>query len=156
MQNSSKEHLNDPTVRRMKKIPKISSSEDSHMVGKYTYHRKKLPQKELGSSQNIAVPVKKQLDKQKRHVDKHKKCVSGDLDESAKGAISPDENAQTKPIKGKKNKQANAVSPKRHLQCKKSSINNAPSKKLLKHSHAGQGMSLCCFVVADPFLVNHF
>lgn len=145
--------MNDPTLGRRKKMPKISSSKDSWMVGKYTYHRKKLPQKELGSSQNTAAPVKKRMDKQKKR-------VSGDLDESAKGAISNDKNAQTKLIKGKKTKQANgkslAVGPKRNLENKKSSINNATSKKLLKHSQSGQGMSLCCSVVADPFSVNHF
>ncbi|KAI9126474.1 hypothetical protein K1719_002070 [Acacia pycnantha] len=142
VQNSSEEHLNDPALGRMKKIPKISSSEDSRMAGKHANHRKKLPQKELGSSQNIAAPVKKQVDKQKKPVDKQKKRVSGDLDDSAKGAISPDKNAQTKLIKGKKNKQANGkfltVGSKRNLLSKKSSINNATSKKLLKHSQAGQ------------------
>ncbi|XP_028758604.1 LOW QUALITY PROTEIN: histone-lysine N-methyltransferase ATXR7-like [Neltuma alba] len=132
---SSGEHLNNPTLGRMKKIPKSSSSENSRMVGKYTYHRKKLPQKERHSSQHITAPVKKQ-------VDKKKKCFSGDLDDSAKVGISPDKTVQTKLIKGKKDKQANgkslAAGAKRHLQSKKLSINNATSKKLVKHSQEVQ------------------
>ncbi|XP_054801832.1 histone-lysine N-methyltransferase ATXR7 isoform X2 [Prosopis cineraria] len=127
--NLFEEYLNNPTLGRMKKIPKSSSSEDSQMVGKYTYHRKKLPQKELGSSSHIAVPVKKQVDKQKKR-------FSGDLNESAKVGISPDKTAQTKLVKGKKDKQA--VGAERNLQSKKSSVNNATSKKLLKHSQAVQ------------------
>lgn len=144
--------MDDPTLRRMKKKSKVSSSEDSRMVGKHTY-RKKLPQKKLGSSQHIAAPVIKSVDKQKKR-------NSGDMDKSSKAAVSPDKSAKMKLIKGKKDKQASekslSVGPKRSLQSKKSSINNARNIKLLKHSQAFQGMSYSCFVVVTLFFWRHF
>lgn len=130
---------------RMKKTPKNSSSGASLVMGKYTYYRKRLPQKELGSFQRLADKFglgNKQVDKLKKH-------VSGDLDVSKEVETAAFKPEMTKQNKRKKEKSANgksfAVIAKSNLHGKQSSLKNAASQKVLKLSQTVRGMLLFCF-----------
>lgn len=128
----------------MKKMPKNSSSGDSLVIGKY--YRKRLPQKELCSSQHVAAD---EAGLGNKKVDKFKKHVSKNLDESAKTETAAVKPVKTKMVQWKKEKSANgkrfAVIAKSNLHSKQSSLKNASSQKVLKLSQTVQGMPLFLF-----------
>ena len=140
--NASKEHLTDATsgLGRTKDRAK-SSSGVPLVIGKYTYHRKKLSRKELCTSQSVSVD---DSGSGKQPVSKLRKHVSGDLDETAKVKIAAVKRGKTRLIKGKKDKstksRSSPVNVNGSLDSDQSLLKNKTSLKALKLSHTVQSM----------------
>lgn len=135
MANASKEHLNSATsgLGRVKEGAK-SSSEVPPVIGKYTYCRKKLSQKELIFSKSVAENDSRTG---KQLVTKLRKHVSGDVGEAAEVKIASVKRGKTKMIKGKKDtssKGKSSVSVNSSSHNDQLSLKNKAGQKVLKFS----------------------
>ncbi|TKY72684.1 Histone-lysine N-methyltransferase ATXR7 [Spatholobus suberectus] len=134
--NASKEHLNGaPSGLGRVKEGANSSSEVPLAIGKYTYCRKKLSQKELFSSKSVA---EKDSRPGKLPVAKLRKHVSGDVDEAAEvKIIAALKREKTRMIKGKKDtssKGKSSVSVNSSSHSDQLSLKNKAGQKVLKFS----------------------
>ncbi|KAK7303872.1 hypothetical protein RJT34_14790 [Clitoria ternatea] len=113
--SASKKPLNDATYRlgRVKEGSK-SSSEVPLMIGKHTYHRKKLSRKELFSSQSVAEddswPGKQPAAKLRKH-------VSGDVSEMPGVKIAAVKHGKAKTINRKKDASSKGRSSPVNVNC---------------------------------------
>ncbi|KHN47714.1 Histone-lysine N-methyltransferase SETD1B [Glycine soja] len=135
MADASKEHLNSATsgLGRVKEGAK-SSSEVPPVIGKYTYCRKKLSQKELIFSKSVAENDSRTG---KQLVTKLRKHVSGDVGEAAEVKIASAKHGKTKMIKGKKDtssKGKSSVSVNSSSHNDQLSLKNKAGRKVLKFS----------------------
>lgn len=135
MADASKEHLNSATsgLGRVKEGAK-SSSEVPPVIGKYTYCRKKLSQKELIFSKSVAENDSRTG---KQLVTKLRKHVSGDVGEAAEVKIASAKHGKTKMIKGKKDttsKGKSSVSVNSSSHNDQLSLKNKAGQKVLKFS----------------------
>lgn len=138
----------------MKKTQKNSSSGASLVMGKYTYHRKRQPQKDLSSSQRVAADKSGLGDKQ---VDKLKKRVFRDSNEPAEVETAPVKPETTKLKKRKKEKSANgkplAVISKSNLHSKQSSLKKAANQNVSNLSRTVRGVSLFFSYMDSKFII---
>lgn len=117
------------------------SSEVPMLIGKHTYHRKKLSRKALCSSQSI---IEDDSGPEKRPLAKLRKHVSGDVDESAEVKTTAVKRGKTKMIKGTKDTsskgRSSSVNINSSLLTDQLSVKNKTSRKVLKFSRTVQSI----------------